>query len=295
MAAHKSLRTAVIESGIERCERTRLVRRRSVGSKMRMIWVVLCSASLAAAGVAVAQNGPYGSGGGQLVPGGGEQLMALANRSRADAGASRLKWDSALAEAARKHCEWMVSEGQIAHRYGGEADLTERAGQAGAHFSLIEENVAVGPSTEVIHDGWMHSPGHRTNLLNPEVDHVGIAVIAARGTLWAVADYTRAVQTMGPAEVESRIAALIRPSGVKVLGDPTRAREACRADQGIPRAQGGAQPTFVMRWQGADLNRLPQPLVEKLQSGQYRGAIVGSCPLQTDQSFSGYRLAVLLY
>ena len=67
----------------------------------------------------------------------------------------------------------------------------ERAGQAGAHFSLIEENVAVGPTPAAIHDGWMHSPGHRTNLLNPEVDRVGIAVVASRGELYAVADYAR--------------------------------------------------------------------------------------------------------
>jgi len=257
-------------------------------------WVVLGS-TLMVAGAAFAQNGPYGSGHGQLMPGAGEQLMALANQSRAGTGAPPLQWNGALAEAARKHCEWMVSEGQIAHRYGGEEDLSVRAGQAGAHFSLIEENVAVGATAPEIHEAWMQSPGHRRNLLNPQVDRVGIAVIAARGVLWAVADYTRAVQTMGAAEVESRIAALIRPSGVKILSDPTLARQACRMDQGIPRTQGGPQATFVMRWQGADLNRLPQPLVEKLQSGQYTKASVGSCPAQTDQSFSAYRLAVLLY
>ena len=32
-------------------------------------------------------------------------------------------------------------------------------------------------------------PGHRTNLLNPEVDRVGVAVVATRGVLYAVADY----------------------------------------------------------------------------------------------------------
>lgn len=243
----------------------------------------------------LAQNGPYGRGEGHLVQGAGEQLMALANQSRAEAGAPPLKWDGALAEAARKHCEWMVSEGQIAHRYGGEADLSERAGQAGAHFSLIEENVALAATPPEIHDAWMHSPGHRTNLLNPQVDRVGIAVIAARGELWAVADYARAVQSMDASQVESRIAALIRPSGVTVLNDPALAREACRTDRGMPVPREGPRPTFVMRWQGADLDRLPGPLVEKLQSGQYRKASVGSCPAQTDQSFSAYRVAVLLY
>lgn len=221
--------------------------------------------------------------------------MALANQSRGESGAPPLRWDGALAEAARKHCEWMVSEGQIAHRYGGEPDLSERASQAGAHFSLIEENVALAPTPPEIHDGWMHSPGHRANLLNPQVDRVGIAVIAARGEMYAVADYSRAVQTMEPSQVESRIAALIKPSGVPVLSDPSLAREACRMDRGMPAAREGPQPMFVMRWQGADLDRLPQGLVSRLESGQYRKASVGSCPAQGEQSFTAYRVAVLLY
>jgi hypothetical protein len=51
-----------------------------------------------------------------------------------------------------------------------------------------------------------------------------------------------------------------------------------------------------MRWQGADLNRLPQALVEKLSSGQIRQAAVGSCPPQVGEGdFTAYRVAVLLY
>jgi hypothetical protein len=51
-----------------------------------------------------------------------------------------------------------------------------------------------------------------------------------------------------------------------------------------------------MRWQSADLDRLPQQLVDRLSSGNYHQASVGSCPAQGRQnSFSAYRLAVLLY
>ena len=63
----------------------------------------------------------------------------------------------------------------------------------------------------------MQSPGHRENLLSPEVDHVGIAVVYARGVLYAVADYSAAVQNLSPAQVEARVAALIRVSGVAIL------------------------------------------------------------------------------
>lgn len=225
-----------------------------------------------------------------------EQIFALANGARTQAGVRRLQWDPALADAALQHCRRMAIEGPIAHRYGGEADLSGRAAQAGAHFSMIEENVAVGPSADVIHQEWMQSPGHRTNLLSPDVDHVGVAAVSARGVLYAVADYSRAVQQMSASQVEAKVAVLISTSGVAVLRDSTLAREACATDEGVPHSATGMQPRFVMRWQDADLKQLPQALVEHLASGRYRQAAVGSCPAQVAEgSFSAYRVAVLLY
>jgi uncharacterized protein YkwD len=227
-----------------------------------------------------------------------EQLFALANQARAQAGAGRLEWDPSLAGAALYHCRRMALEGPIAHRYGGEPDLSERASQSGARFGLIEENVAVGPSAEGIHEEWMNSPGHRANLLSPEVDRVGIAVVASHGVLYAVADYSHGVDALSAPQIEARVAGLIRPSGVTILANPELARAACAMNSGMPRATGGPQPRFVMRWQDADLSRLPQPLVDRLSSGDYKQASVGSCPAQSDPgqgSFAAYRIAVLLY
>ena len=122
-----------------------------------------------------------------------EQLFALANQARAKAREPALQWDPALAAAALKHCLWVAAEmpiGQLSHQYNGEADLRTRAARAGARFNLIEENVASGPSVSAIQEAWMESPGHRNNLLNPQVDCVGVAVVAADGVLYAVADYS---------------------------------------------------------------------------------------------------------
>jgi hypothetical protein len=225
-----------------------------------------------------------------------EQIMALANQARAAAGAGPLEWDEGLAIAARKHCLRMAAEGPIAHRYPGELDLSERAGQVGAHFSVIEENVAVGPSPAGIHDEWMHSTGHRTNLLNPEVDRVGIAVVASRGVLYSVADYARGVQSLTASQVEERVATMIRPTSVVIIGNPAIARAACAMDGGLPNSLGAQRPGFVMRWQDSDIGHLPEALVERLASGQYRQAAVGSCtPSGVDGTFTAYRVAVLLY
>lgn len=232
--------------------------------------------------------------GGQNLRADAEQIFALANQARAEAGAGRLQWDPALTAAAVAHCRRMVTEGPIAHQYGGELELGGRAKAAGAHFSLIEENVAIGPSAAGVHDEWMHSEGHRENLLNPQVDRVGIAVIAARGVLYAVADYSRGVESLSAAQVEARVAGLIRPSGVAVMRDPATARQACAMDSGVPSS--GTSPRFIMRWQSGDLSELPKQLAQKLNSGQYKQAAVGSCSAQgVEGAFSAYRVAVLLY
>jgi hypothetical protein len=223
-------------------------------------------------------------------------IMALANQARAAQGAGPLRWDPALALAAQQHCLRMAAEGPIAHRYGGEPDVAGRASQAGAHFSLIEENVAIGPNPAAIHQEWMHSPGHRSNLLNPEVDRVGVAVVASRGVLYAVADYDRAVPMLAQAQVETAVAALIRVSGVTILRDPSAARAACATSHGLSRSFVGPQPTFIMRWQDSDLHHLPQVLVDRLATGGFRQASVGSCAPQGDEgAFTAYRVAVLLY
>ena len=224
------------------------------------------------------------------------QLVLRANGARSEQGVKLLWWDPPLAKAALEHCRRMVQEGEISHRYGGEANVGERAAQAGAHFSLIEENIAIGSSPKAIHEGWMNSEEHRLNLLNPEVDRVGVAVIASRGVLYAVADYARAVQVLTQAQVEAKVAEAVRAYRVTIAADPASARVACAMDHGWPPSTSGSEPMFVARWQDADLSHLPDSLVKRLQSGEFKQAAVGSCPPQgVEGSFTLYRLAVLLY
>jgi len=225
------------------------------------------------------------------------QLVALANQVRAQSGLPALKWDAALAQAALKHTRRMVSEGgAIQHDYPGELVLSERAGLSGAHFNLIEENIAVGPTSPEIHDAWMHSKAHRENMLNPQVDRIGIAVIARRGVLYATADYTRAVEAFSPAQVEENVGSLVARNGVHILSDHSLAREACTVNRGFPRVENGAEPTFVMRWQDSDLSHLPSSLLQQLSSKRFHEAAVGSCPPSGEAgTFTAYRVAVLLY
>lgn len=263
---------------------------------MRVSWRRLVIGPALGAVFLVALPGSAQTGAPQALRPQAEQLFALANQARAGQGAAPLKWDAALAAAALAHCQRMAAEGEIAHRYGGEPDLSDRAARAGAHFSLIEENVALGSYVVRIHEGWMNSPGHRANLLNTGVDRVGIAVVASGGVYYAVADYARSAEALSAAQVESAIAALIHSAGVAIRRDPAVARAACLLDHGLPSAAMDAPPEFVMRWQNADLTQLPGELTEKLASGRYAQAAVGSCPARdVEGMFTVYRVTVLLY
>ena len=219
--------------------------------------------------------------------------MQLANQARAQAGAGPLQWDAALASAARQHCLRMAAEGQLSHQYAGEQDVSVRAELAGAHFSLIEENVAIAPTPAAIHDAWMHSPGHRSNLLNPQVDHVGVAVVAGRNGLYAVADYERAVQVLTQTQIEAQVAGLLH--GITILTDHTLARSVC-VNGGLSGSSPKPVPRFVMIWMDAQLTQLPKDLADALASGKFHKAAVGSCSAQGQEgSFTAYRIAVLLY
>lgn len=229
-----------------------------------------------------------------------QRLLDFANQARAQAGIAPLRWDAALAGAAHAHALRMAQEGTIAHRYDGEADLAARAAVAGAHFSLIEENVAMGPSVEQIHDGWMHSPGHHDNLLNPKVDSLGVALVPAHGVLFAVADYSQAVAALSPQDVEAKVGAAVAQHGVALVAGGAGvdgARQYCALEDGKSSASLGLKARFLMKWQSADIAKLPPELEKALASRQFTQAAVGACEAKGGggAGFSAYRVAVLLF
>lgn len=222
-----------------------------------------------------------------------QQLFEMANRSRTEAGEKPLGWDTGLEEAAQRHCARMAAEIPVLHRYDGESDLATRVAAAGGHFSMVEENLAVGRDAETIHNAWLKSPGHRKNLLSGSVDRVGIAVIASQGLMFAVADYMKAVPALKPAEVEARFAALLRARHIIVSSEVIDARRYCASSESY---QGSIPARFTMRWENPDVTRLPAELLAELANGSYRHASIGSCPVQkADREFTSYRVGVLLY
>lgn len=220
-------------------------------------------------------------------------LFSMANAERAQQGIPALRWDEGLSRAARAHCNEMAARQSISHGYPGEPELAERAHSAGAHFSTVAENVAEAPTAVRIHDAWMHSAGHRANLLDPRVDSVGISVLQRGGQLYAVQDFDRSTAELSLDEQELTVAHLLQAATpVHVTLADTDARATCAQSSGYV---GSRRPLFVIRFTAADLTALPPQLRQRLADARYREASVGACTPIGTGPFTGFQIAVLLY
>ncbi|CAN5416863.1 hypothetical protein BH10ACI4_BH10ACI4_37220 [soil metagenome] len=230
-----------------------------------------------------------------------QYLFAAANQERLARGLQPLKRDPVLSRAAAYHALQMAERGDISHGFPGEPELAARAATAGVHFSLITENVAQAPDSELIHHMWMESEGHRENLLDSNVNVAGIAVVERGDQLYAVEDFASTVETLTIDQQESSVATLIATSGIPVANQLTSdaaveatraARQSCAASTS---SVSGRHPGFMMRYTASTLNKLPTPLQNHIGSGKYHQAAVGACLASDASPFTSYNIAVLLY
>ena len=221
-----------------------------------------------------------------------EQILYDAvNRERASLGLQQLQWDTALANAARLHTTLLAEHDALSHRFNGEADLQTRLRTAGANFRLVAENVAQAADVESLHIAWMNSPPHRANILDPQVNSIGIAIERRGEQYFATQDFSAAVVQMNREEQEQQVARLLQANGLGVIANPEEARKSCEQN----RAFYTTQPVSISRFETSDLSRLPNELARMAASGRFRRAAVGACEVPALTPFSRFRLTVILY
>jgi hypothetical protein len=228
----------------------------------------------------------------QKMPDAEKLLFDSVNRERASRELPLLKWDEGLARAARKHAEVMAEQNLLVHRLPDEADLPARAREAGVSFSHITENIGMAEYADGFHDGWMHSPGHRANILDAASNSVGIAVVEGGEQLFAVEDFARVVTLLSIEEQEKRIAKLIAARGLRLLDIGADARNSCELDSEYA---GDSKPRYVAHYETPDIAQLPEGLKKELQSGRYRAVAVGACRPKKSSGSAAFRIVVMLY
>ena len=141
-------------------------------------------------------------------------LVTKINSARAAAGLPAVSVRADLVAAARRHSSAMAGRNELYH--------SSLAGIC--CFRSLAENVGFGATTGVVHVAFMGSSGHRANILNPAMRHVGVGVVSSGGQLWV----TEIFRAPTGASAQDLTTAVTRPPA-------TRAGTASRASRSTAR------------------------------------------------------------
>jgi len=108
-----------------------------------------------------------------------EQMLALVNRDRVQAGLKPLVMHAALTAVARQHSADMLARGYFSHSSPEGKTAFDRLRAERIAFLIAGENLALAPSVTTAHTGLMNSPGHRANILRSQFGKVGIGILDA--------------------------------------------------------------------------------------------------------------------
>jgi uncharacterized protein YkwD len=105
------------------------------------------------------------------------QMLALINRDRARAKVPPVTLDEKLAAVARAHTRDMIEHDFVGHVSPRTGTAMDRVRRAGLKPTLVSENVGRGYTAEEAQQGFMSSPGHRANIVDPRPRKVGVGIV----------------------------------------------------------------------------------------------------------------------
>lgn len=245
-----------------------------------------------------------------------ERMFALINADRRAHGLPALVWDKKLRDIAANHSADMRDRGYFSHRTpeGGMPDDRLRA--AGYRAAAFAENIALDDAVAQAEQGLMHSLGHRRNLLDPKVTHVGVgasgeALEGGRYRWWLTQLFSKPAHAVDPErdadQLWRRLQALRREHGLPALErDPGLSQAALAgARHGLSGLSGASRAALddasargllqspLRAWavQTTDLDATQLPEVAADQTA----VRVGIGLAQNPSSESGELIAVLLF
>lgn len=96
-----------------------------------------------------------------------------------------LSWDPSLQSAATGHSLDMAKRNYFDHRSPEGRSVSQRASASNYNWKSVAENLAGGDTSvgEVV-QGWLDSPEHCSNLMDPGFSDVALACVQQPGTEW---------------------------------------------------------------------------------------------------------------
>ncbi|SEW30179.1 Uncharacterized conserved protein YkwD, contains CAP (CSP/antigen 5/PR1) domain [Cognatiyoonia koreensis] len=99
----------------------------------------------------------------------------LLNGVRRDNGADDVTYNAQLNTAAQRHADDMLENDYFSHTGLNGSSVGQRVQAAGYNFRRVGENIAAGYQTETsVLDGWVNSPGHQRNNIDPNFEEFGL-------------------------------------------------------------------------------------------------------------------------
>ncbi|MCR9163368.1 MAG: CAP domain-containing protein [Nannocystaceae bacterium] len=125
-----------------------------------------------------------------------EEVLILVNEARSQGAncggqsfgpAGPLTMHPALRCAARVHSKDMAERNYFDHNNPDGEDPFVRMEQAGYSYFTAGENIAAGqPTPQAVMQGWMDSPGHCSNIMNPDFEDLGVGTFSGTGAQFGI-------------------------------------------------------------------------------------------------------------
>jgi hypothetical protein len=217
-----------------------------------------------------------------------QQMFTLLNQERTNRGLQPLVSDDRLVEAARQHTALMVQHKALSHQFDDEPRLQLRFANQELPSDQQGENVGFAKDALASHEGFMHSPEHRENILHPAYNAVGIGVIRSGDGIYVTEDFAHRIKEYSEPAAESASQKAIADYAASRRTQPpvrqplTQLRSmACDMARNdalntkTPSAVPGVEEVFV--WTTSDPESLPKGVKDILTRQVSSGYALGAC------------------
>ena len=107
-----------------------------------------------------------------------DDIISLANEVRKEKNIPPLEKNEKLMESAMLKAQDMKEGEYFEHVSPSGLDMSYFVGEVGYKYATVGENLAEGYfSSTAVHNAWMNSEGHRENIISPDFNEIGVAVL----------------------------------------------------------------------------------------------------------------------
>jgi uncharacterized protein YkwD len=137
------------------------------------------------------------------------RMLQELNGERTAVGLKPLAWDDALAGVARGISE-SIREGVRRGSYDIPGDVVQRLKRVGVASPLVLQNPAQARSAEEALQQLLSSPGHRANVMNPDVNRAGMGIVPETGkdgaqSVFVTQIFVKELPPLDPEEVRKKL------------------------------------------------------------------------------------------